>query len=507
MKFERTKNAARNMFYEIILRIYQLIIPFVLRTILIYYLGIEYAGVSSLFVSILSMLNLAELGVGSAMVFSMYKPVVEDDEATICALMGLYRKYYRIIGMVILMLGLVLAPFVPKLVHGDVPRGMNLLVLYFMNLAVTVLSYWLFAYKNCLLTAHQRRDIASKITLIVNTITYIAQFVILCVFRDYYLYTLATIIAQIAVNCLIANKSNKMFPKYSAKGTLDKVKVKEINSRIKDLFIARLGGTITDSADTIVISSFLGLGILGIYNNYFCIISALIGMLRVSFTACTAGIGNSLITETKEKNYKDFEKITFLVMWSGAFCTSCLIGAFQPFMKVWMGENKMLSYSIVICLGIYFFVYEINAYFNLYKDAAGIWHQDRFRPLVVSMTNLFMNLATIKYLGLYGVVLSTIISMAFIGIPWVASNLFNNIFERSSIKRFGIIFIKYLVQVVIVVVTSCYLCSLINLNGWLDLIVKLVVCGILSNTIFFVLNFKNGMRKDVSSMLKRLLKR
>ena len=154
MKIEKTKNASRNIIFGILMKIYQILLPFAIRTIIMYTIGVEYLGLNSLFTSILQVLNLAELGVGSAMIFSMYKPIAEDDSITICALMALYRLYYRIIGGVILVAGLVLTPFIPKLISGSVPPDMNIYILYLLNLLATVLTYWLFAYKNSILQAH-----------------------------------------------------------------------------------------------------------------------------------------------------------------------------------------------------------------------------------------------------------------------------------------------------------------------------------------------------------------
>ena len=179
MRIERTKNATRNIVVGMILKIYQLLVPFVIRTVMIHMLGMEYLGLNSLFTSILQVLNLAELGVGSAMVFSMYKPIAEDDSATINDLMRLYQFYYRIIGIIILTVGIIITPFIPKLIKSDIPSGLNIYILYYLNLGATVISYWLFAYKNCLLTAHQRSDVISKLTIITNTVMYVGQIIAL----------------------------------------------------------------------------------------------------------------------------------------------------------------------------------------------------------------------------------------------------------------------------------------------------------------------------------------
>ena len=199
-KIERTKNATRNIIFGVILKVYQIIVPFLMRTAMIYLMGVQYLGLNSLFTSILQVLNLAELGVGSAMIYSMYKPIAEDDSATICALMKLYKTYYTVIGFVIAIIGCILTPFIPKLISGDIPEGLNIYVLYLLNLGATVLSYWLYAYKNSILQAHQRVDVISKVTLVTTTIQYILQLLVLWLFKDYYLYVIVLLATQALTN-------------------------------------------------------------------------------------------------------------------------------------------------------------------------------------------------------------------------------------------------------------------------------------------------------------------
>ena len=264
MRIERTKNATKNIIFGIILKLYQILVPFLMRTTMIYFMGVEYLGLNSLFTSVLQVLNLAELGIGSAMVFSMYKPIAEDDNEKICALMNLYKLYYRIIGLVILVVGLILCPFIPYLIKSDLPPDMNIYVLYLLNLMATVFSYWLFAYKNSVLQAHQRQDVISKVTLVVNTIQYILQLIVICLFKNYYMYVIILLLSQILINIATAYKSNKIYPQYKAKGKLEKIQIREINQRVKDLFTSKIGGVIVNSADSIVISAFLGLTALAI---------------------------------------------------------------------------------------------------------------------------------------------------------------------------------------------------------------------------------------------------
>lgn len=505
MKIERTKNATKNIIFGTILKLYQILVPFIIRTIILYFLGVEYLGLNSLFISILQVLNLAELGVGSAMVFSMYKPITEDNKIKICALMNLYKIYYRIIGIIVLVLGLFLCPFIPYLIKSDIPSDMNIYILYLLNLLATVCSYWLFAYKNSILQAYQRQDVISKITLVVNTVQYILQVIVICVFKNYYFYVMILLLSQIAINIFTAYKSNKLYPQYNAQGNLDKNEVQEINRRVRDLFTSKVGGIIVNSADSIVISAFLGLTVLAVYQNYYYILTAVIGMVSVIFSACTAGIGNSLVIETKEKNYNDLKKFTFIIVWIAGFCACSLLCLYQDFMEIWVGENLLLDISSVICLVIYYFIYEINALLNLYKDAGGIWHKDRFRPLVTALANLLLNLILVNYIGLYGVVLSTVITMVGIGMPWIIHNLFSEIFKcdcRMYVKQL----LKYTLSISVVIIIIYFITSLFKDVSIITLILKGGICIIGFNILFLCLYYKKSEFQEVKKLVCRILK-
>jgi O-antigen/teichoic acid export membrane protein len=392
------------------------------------------------------------------------------------------------------------------MIRSTLPGDVNLYVLYYINLAATVLSYWLFAYKNSVLAAHQRNDISNKITICVNVTLYLTQFVLLVYLKNYYVYLLLALLSQILINIITAFASDKMFPQYSPKGKLKKEEVTIINRKVRDLFTAKLGGTITNSADSIVISAFLGLTVLAIYNNYFYIVSSIIGFATIGNYALMAGIGNSIVTESKSKNYNDFRNITHVYMFAICICTSCFLNLFQPFMKMWMGEKRMLDMGAVICLCIYFIVYEVNAVLNLYKDAAGIWHQDRFRPLVVSLINLCLNLATVKKIGIYGVILSTVVSIMFVGIPWVTKNLFNNIFEKKKMKKFAIKLVIYLLEIVLISSLSYLLCNMVTQKGIIEMILKLILSVVISLGGFVILNYKTDEFKEAKIILSKVIK-
>lgn len=505
-KIKRTKNATRNIVFGVILRLYQIFVTFLMRTAIIYRMGVQYLGLNSLFTSVLQVLNLAELGVGSAMVYSMYKPIAEDDETTICALMKLYKTYYRVIGFVIVIVGCILTPFIPYLIKSDVPAGINIYVLYLLNLGAAVLSYWLFAYKNSILQAHQRTDVVSKVTLITSTVQYGLQIAVLWLFHNYYLFVIVALATQALTNIVTAVCVNKLYPQFKPKGKLPKNEVKAINKRVRDLFTAKLGGVVVNSADTIVVSAFLGLTVLAVYQNYYMILTSVIGFVSVVFSACTAGIGNSLIVETKEKNFNDLNKFTFLISWIAGICSCCFLGVYQPFMKLWVGDDLLLPFSAVICLVAYYYIYEINQLLILYKDAGGIWHEDRFRPLVTAIANVSMNLIMVQFWGIYGVLLSTVLSMMFVGMPWLFHNLFTTLFDRSQLRPYLSNLFKYTITAVVSCVIVLLICNFINFGLITTILSRLVVCVTVPFVIYIVLFWRSSEFKQSMLLLDNMTK-
>lgn len=505
MKIERTKNAARNILFDGMLKLLNIVIPFILRSIMLHYLGVQYLGLNGLFRSILSFLNLAELGVGSALVFSMYKPIAEDDRESICALLHLYRTLYRAIGLVIAVIGLALTPFLRSLISGDIPQDMNLYILYFMNLGSTVLTYWLFAYKRSLLDAHQRTDLVSKVSLCIQLVEYALKLPALIVCRSYYIFLAIQLLSQAAINIVTAVQVDKTFPHYLPEGRLPREKVMDIVYRVRDLFTSKFAGVVFNFADTVVISAFMGLAALAVYQNYFFVITALRMFLDVIIVACIAGVGNSLVTESKEKNYYDFARITLLFGWIMGLGSAMLLCMYQPFMEIWMGRENMLTYDYVICFVIYFYAMGMNKIVNMFKDAAGIWRKDRLRPLAAALVNLGLNLATVRRLGIYGVLLSSVIAIAAVEIPWLFRNLFREVFSRRYLRGYVRLFCGLTAVALASCVLSWALCSLLRLGLWPSLIVNACISFSVPNLLFFAAYGRNPMLKESIAQIMRVM--
>ena len=482
----RINNATRNIIFGFILNIYQIFIPFIIRTLMIYLLGMEYLGLNGLFASVLSVLNLAELGIGMAMVYGMYKPIATNDKTTLCALLKLYKVYYRFIGSAIGIVGLCLMPFIKYLIKGSVPADINIYVLYLMHLTATVLSYWVFAYKRSLLQAYQRTDLIDKTNIIVTTVQYLFQLIVVIITRSYYIYVLLMLGGQVFKNLATAYVASKKYPDIHPEGDIDEMEKARINQRIRDIFAAKLGGIIYGSADSIVISMFLGLKDLAVYDNYMYILNSIAGFISVVFTSVTASVGNSLVLETKEKNHQDFQTFNFIVFWICGFCSACFICIYEPFMHVWAGEENSMGMLYVVFLVLYFYFTQYNDLLHMYKSASGIWSEDKFRPLITSIINLVLDIILVRHFGLLGIIFATWISMAVVGIPWLVTNIFHHVFIGFSLSDYVKKMLLYVLSTILACLVSYGICLLFRVSDFVMIVIAVFVCIIVPNLIFFV---------------------
>lgn len=427
----RIENSYRNMVFGLIQYIIKFIFPFIFRTIIIYKFGVEYAGIGSLFSSILQVLNLSELGFSTSVTYAMYEPVAKGDIDKICSLLTFFRKIYRIIGLFILVVGLAICPFVKYLINGSYPDSINIYVIYIILLLNTCFSYLFYGYKSALFVVYQRSDIISKIELFANFGMYLLQVVALIIIKDYYIYLFCGLLGIIANNLLIQAFSRKIYPDIYCKGNISKEEQKTLLKKTGKLFGHQLDVVIITSADNIVISTFLGLSVLTIYNNYFMIINALIGVMRMIATSFTASIGNSLAIESKEKNLKNFLDFSYMIINISGFCFILEFALFQNFMTIWMGKDMLLTTPLVFLICLSSHIRMAKRPGNMYKDAKGLWDIDVLKPYIAGAFNLVVNILLVRWIGLYGVILSTIVSIEFIEKPWETYVIFKHYFKHG----------------------------------------------------------------------------
>lgn len=506
MKFQRKRNAIRNIKFGFLNKIITLIFPFILRTVIIYTLGAEYLGLSSLFSSILQVLSLSELGIGSAMVFSLYKPIALNDKKKIQQLVALYDYVYRVIGSIILILGVLVAPFLPFFISGSVPNDINLYVLYFLYLLNSSASYFISAYKSTILSAYQRRDVISNIGIISHIALYCVQLICLYNFKSYYMYVIWLPVFTIFENMLTAWYVKRNYKDYIRKVDYTNYDLKKLFQSVKSLFGHKLSQVVTNSVDSIIISTFLGLKMVAVYNNYYYCMSALSGILDIIYQAILAGIGNSLYSEDENKNRDDFLKFTVMNTWIVGWCSVCLLCLYQDVMDLWVGNDLMLSFDTIVLLSIYFYVWKIRQNILVYKDASGLWAADKWKPYVEIIVNLTINIVLVNVIGINGVVISTIISMLLISIPWETKVFFTTYFN-NCFKKYILLEIKYAIFFVVAGFTTymcCFVLDLVNMNL---IVIKMITCLIVPNVIIYLGGYRSDVQRKTVVYLLSVVRR
>lgn len=507
IKLSRTKNAVRNIYSGMFNKIFTIFFPFLIRTVLIKKIGIEYAGLNSLFSSILQVLNLTELGFASAVVYSMYKPIAEDDKETICALLNFYKRVYFIIGLVILVLGTAVTPFLPRLIKGNVPQNINIYVLYSIYLINTSLSYLLFGYKNSLLNAHQRRDVISNILTITQGLMNICQLIILVTIKNYYLYVIMMPVFTVLNNVLVGIATKRMFPEYSCKGKLDISVKKDIRKKVAGLMISKICHVSRNSLDNIFVSAFLGLSMTAIYSNYYMILTSISGIISIITTSMQGGIGNSVQTESEEKNYSDMKKFNLLYMWLAGWCTICMLCLYQPFIKFWLGQDFLLSNGATALLCLYFYILKSGDITANYCNAIGVWWENKYRYILETVANVILNYSLVRIFGIYGLILATIITMVLIGQGMGNKPLFRNYFKKQNLfKWLFLIQGKNLLITIITGTITYFLCTTIDkyfeFGNITVIIVRIVVCLFIPNLLFILFYSQTSDFKEAKKWLQ-----
>ena len=497
----RTTNSKRNIYAGVINRCIMMILPLITRTVMLQTLGKSYLGIGSLFSSILKVLNLTELGFGSALVFSMYKPIAEKDNNKICALLQLYKKIYHIIGTVILLGGLCLLPFLSYIIKGGWPEEVNIYIIYCIYLVNSSVSYFAFAYKRALLTAYQKTSVITNANTVFSIVSYGLQIGLLFLIHNYYVYVLLLPFFAVVENIYLSHITDKYYPELKCHGTISKEEKLVIKDHVKGIALQKICSTSRNSFDSIVVSMFIGLVAIGIYNNYYQIMISVHTFLYIIPNAIRASAGNSVAKESVAKNYDDFRKFNFLYLWIGTWCCTCLVCLFQPFMKIWMGDDMLLPYSSVILFCIYFFELCMSDMLALYKDAAGLWWYGRYRTVIEAAANFILG----YYFGINGILFATVFTIFAFGIIYGGYIVFRYYFADFSILKYLLTLLFSILFTAIICIGTFFVCSFINCTGVILFLLRGIVCVILPNIIMFLLYFRTRIFRESLMFVKSIV--
>ncbi|GGI46076.1 oligosaccharide transporter (flippase) [Paenibacillus marchantiophytorum] len=486
----RVKKASINVVVNLLTFILGLVPSFILRKVFLDTLGNELLGLTSLYTNIIGLLSIVELGIGSAIIYSLYKPFAEGDYVKVKGYLNYYAKLYKFVGFIILGLGLIMTFFL----HFFVKDQVNLIdaQLYFLLFLVYTLTSYFFSYKLCILNVAQDGYKISIATTLSKLLISILQFMMLKFLPDLYVYLWIQIIINFLFYLFMNLYIDKKYPWIrKTRGHITTEERTSLVKNVKALFLHKIGGILVLGTDNLVISSFINLTVVGVFNSYSMIVGAAQGLISTSLSGVAASVGNLLVEGSKDVIYKVHRKLFFLSFWIVSFATISLINTIQQFVRLWLGDNQRLDNLTIILLLINFYFFLMRGSVERFKEGGGIYYQDRFAPLVEASINLIASIIFIQLIGLPGVLLGTLLSNVTV-IFWIKPKMvYKYIFEKK-LREYFKMYVKFLVIGLIPLIITYLLTSqLKHINSVYALAANCMVHIIVINLIYYILFRKN----------------
>lgn len=500
----RTVNSLKSSVLGVSNHVFRIILEFAFRTVFLQILSAAYLGLNGLFTNVLSILSLAELGIGTAIIFRLYQPIRDNDPMKVAAIMDFYKKIYRIIALVVAVCGLILMPFIQYLIKSDaeIPKDINIYVIYSLFLIQSVSSYF-FVFKQSILNADQRAYGVSIINIVLNLIRYSVQIIVLVVTKNFLWTLVGAISSQIAVNFAVSVLISKRYAfVFRIKQRIDPTTRKAIMKDTRATMIHSMGAKIVFGTDNILISKFVGLVETGIYSNYSLITMAIHTFVTQINAAFTGSLGNLHTEKNIEQERRVYYRITFINLWITFFCSVCLFVLLNPFIEIWQSKTLTFNIITVMVLCISFFITAARQSQSQFINATGLFVKDKLRPLFESAINLTASILLVMYLGLVGIFVGTIIS-SLLTVFWREPYLLHKFVLKCSMLKY---WLMVLFAFLLTVATACgmyFLCELMPLNlGYF--ILRLFLCLLLPNLIFIAATFWTKEFKYVINLIKHL---
>lgn len=409
MTTSRFDFAHRNAKYGYLSTLSTVILGFISRTIFINTLGSAYLGVNALMMNVLGVLSFAELGIGAAMNYSLYQPVANKDIPKIRALVSLYRRIYRVIALIVTIVGLALLPFIPYLARGS--EGLGSLRLYFMLfLFSNVMSYFA-VYKTTIANAEQRNYLATNIHTAASIVSQLLQIVVLLAWRNYLLFLVIMVLVRVLEQLYLNLYLSRRYATYlePADRTLDAEELKPIKRNIKSLVWHKIGDISVNQSDSIIIAAFINVTTLGLISNYNLIINTAALLLSVALNAPIGSFGNAIATAQPQDVYRHFKTYRFAAFWIYGVATVGMYALIDPLISAWIGKDMIIDSGVVFLILLNFYLLGQRTTINTVKSAAGIWAEDRYLPLIQAVVNLALSITLVQFIGVVGVFLGTLV--------------------------------------------------------------------------------------------------
>lgn len=504
MSASRTSMVVKNIYFSLTFQVVNLVAEFIARTIFIRTLGVDYLGVNGLFANLLTILSLAELGIGGAIIFNMYKPLAIGNHEKLKALMYFYKKTYRIIGLVVASVGLLLVPILEFLMKDQPDISENLKLIYILFLLNTVFSYF-FAHKRSIIEADQRGYIVNMYVQSMQLCRRVIQIVVLITYSNYLIYLVLQIVFTFLGDYIVSRKADKLYPYLKDKDvqTLTIEEKSEIFTNVKALSIYRVGSVILGGTSNVIISALIGIREVGLISNYTMVILAVQGILGQITNSFTASIGNVNTTETPLKKEEIFNKMFFIIVWIYGFTSLGLLIFLNPFITVWLGESYVLSDMMVFALVLFFYIQGVHSVLTTYRITSGIFVKGKYVPIFAAILNIILSLLLGNIFGLIGILISPpiarLITYGIVDPLLIYVNVFN-----SKPKTYFIKYFKYICLYGIVYIMFKQMIHHIVISNIFILILAALGMTIVFNVIMVVILYKKSEFKEIIGAVKRL---
>lgn len=501
----KTQNSIRNSIFGIASQIIIILISFFTRSIFLRYLSEDYLGLNGLFSNVISILSLTELGFGTAAIYALYKPLAEQDERNISALMNLYAKIYHVMFAVVMALGLLLLPFI-KYIINDLPENIpNIHLIYLLFVLNSALSY-LFAYKRSLLFADQKNFKISLITVLFKIILAVSQIVGLMLTSNYYVYLGAMILCGFLENVAISIVVDHNYPylKKYRKAQVNPETKKLLKSNTKSLVVHKIGTIAVYQTDNLIISAFINLATIGRYSNYTMITNSLQQLINSIVEGMKASIGIYNASETPQKRIILFRKFNLMLHLINSFCTTCLLCLFNPFIEFAFGEEYLFALPLVVLICLDFYIRGMRISFSTIKETCGIFRPDRYKPIMEAAINLTLSILLVKSIGFAGIMTSTILTTLLICYTIEVFVTCKYAFASSPWFYYRMFF-KNIVVLAIQLCATYGICTLLPMYGFVALVLKACICLIVPNLINLIAYCRDRDFHALLSTAKRML--
>lgn len=479
------------------------------RKAFLFVLDAETLGLSGLFSSVITMLSLAELGIGPAMIFSLYKPLAENDETLCRSLMQLYRKAYRIIGLVVFGAGLALSPFITLLLKNIPEQIEHIHLIFLLFVADTAVSYFN-AYKRSLIIASQSHYKIDSVHTIVYIARNIVQAILLFCFGSYYLFLAVQILATVCENIWLSQWANQHFP-WLCKGKVEAPLPSDVRTSItrnvKAMIFHRVGGVVFDSIDNLLISRFFGVLFLGLYSNYLLVLNAVKSLISAMFSAISASIGDFAATQTKEESYHLYRRVHFVNFWLAVFTSTGIYILLPPFISLFFGENYRIDNAVFAVIATNFYIECMRRDILTFKESFGLpWH-DRYKPLISALVNAVASVLLALRLGVIGVFIGTTITQLCVNVWVEAKVVFNHAFGKSVATFLKQHFVNALLWLMIVALTRSICSALPRLSDLSSFFVKGGLCLVVPNIVLILCYCRREEFQYILATMKGFLPR